>query len=194
MLTELPVDLTQLTWPIFGCWPSTCCLVGGCDVLGSSSLVRLWPFADPGWYSHSCNLPECTHWGHVLLEAISLLTDGLHYVTERTSRLSGKTHCDIGVCSTRLSRGHLTRAEQTVHCAHRGLHKNIVSTTAPECAVLSVLSLGVALWTGQSGASEVTETCFFLASIWLAFAGHVVLFWLWLPRRGRWTALVDSEI
>ena len=54
-----------------------------------------------------------------------------------------------------------------LHCACRGLHKNIVSTTAPERAVLSVLSLGVALWTGQSGASEVAETCFFLASIWL---------------------------
>ena len=72
--------------------------------------------------------------------------------------------------------------------------QNIVSTTAPERAVLSVLSLGVALWTGQSGASEVAETCFFLASIWLAVAGHVVLFWLWLPRRGRRTAPVDSEI
>ena len=72
--------------------------------------------------------------------------------------------------------------------------QNIVSTTAPERAVLSALSLGVALWTGQSGASEVAETCFSLASIWLAFVGHVVLFWLWLPRRGRWTAPVDSEI
>ena len=72
--------------------------------------------------------------------------------------------------------------------------QNIVSTTAPERAVLSVLSLGVALWTAQSGASEVAETCFFLASISLAVAGHVILFWLWLPRRGRWTAPVDSEI
>ena len=59
--------------------------------------------------------------------------------------------------------------------------QNIVSTTAPERAVLSVLSLGVALWTGQSGASEVAERCISLASIWLAFAGHVLLFWLWLP-------------
>ena len=72
--------------------------------------------------------------------------------------------------------------------------QHIVSTTAPECPVLSVLSLGVALQTGQSGASEVAEMCISLASIWLAFAGHVVLFWLWLPRRGRWTAPVDSEI
>ena len=40
----------------------------------------------------------------------------------------------------------------------------------------------------------MAETCFFLASISLAVAGHVVLFWLWLPGRGRWTAPVDSEI
>ena len=52
--------------------------------------------------------------------------------------------------------------------------QNTVSTTAPERAVLSVLSLGVALRTDQSGASEAAETCIFLASIWLAFAGHVV--------------------
>ena len=38
------------------------------------------------------------------------------------------------------------------------------------------------------------RTFIFLASIWLAVAGHVVLFWIWLPRRGRWTAPVDSEI
>ena len=74
------------------------------------------------------------------------------------------------------------------------LTKMLSQTTAPERAVLSVLSLGVALWTDQSGASEAAETCIFLASIWLAFAGHMVLFWLWLPRRGRWTAPVDSEI
>ena len=83
---------------------------------------------------------------------------------------------------------------RSLHCARRGLDKNIVSTTAPERAVLSELSLGVALRTDESGASEAAETCIFLASIWLAFAGHVVLFWLWLPRRGRWTAPVDSEI
>ena len=82
----------------------------------------------------------------------------------------------------------------TLHCARSGLDKNIVSATAPERAVLSELSLGVALRTDESGASEAAETCIFLASIWLAFAGHVVLFWLWLPRRGRWTAPVDSEI
>ena len=81
----------------------------------------------------------------------------------------------------------------TAHAVH-GLDKNIVSTTASERAVLSVLSLGVALRTDESGASEAAETCIFLAWIWLAFAGHVVLFWLWLPRRGRWTAPVDSEI
>ena len=65
-----------------------------------------------------------------------------------------------------------------VHCARRGLDKNIVSTTAPERAVLSVMSLGVALRTDESGVSEAVETFIFLASIWLAFAGHVVLFWL----------------
>ena len=65
-----------------------------------------------------------------------------------------------------------------IHCARRGLDKNIVSTTAPERAVLSVMSLGVALRTDESGASEAAETFIFLASIWLAFAGHVVLFWL----------------
>ena len=65
-----------------------------------------------------------------------------------------------------------------LHCARRGLDKNIVSTTAPERAVLSVMSLGVALRTDESGASEAAETFIFLASIWLAFAGHVVLFWL----------------
>ena len=72
--------------------------------------------------------------------------------------------------------------------------QNIVSTTAPERAVLSILSLGVVIQTGQSGVSEVAETCIFLASIWFAVAGHVILFWLWLPQRGRWTAPVDSEI
>ena len=48
----------------------------------------------------------------------------------------------------------------------------------PERAVLSVISLGVTLWTDESGASEAAETFIFLASIWLAFAGHMVLFWL----------------
>ena len=38
------------------------------------------------------------------------------------------------------------------------------------------------------------EPCIFLVPIWLPFAGHVVLFWSWLSARGRWTALVDSEI
>ena len=52
-----------------------------------------------------------------------------------------------------------------VHCARRGLDKNIVSTTAPERAVLSVMSLGVALRTDESGASEAAETFIFLASI-----------------------------
>ena len=45
-----------------------------------------------------------------------------------------------------------------LHCARRGLDKTIVSTTAPERAVLSVLSLGVALRTDESGASEAAET------------------------------------
>ena len=69
-------------------------------------------------------------------------------------------------------------AHTPLHCARRGLDKNIVSTTAPERAVLSVMSLGVALRTDESGASEAAETVIFLASIWLAFASHVVLFWL----------------
>ena len=55
-----------------------------------------------------------------------------------------------------------------LHCARRGLDKNIVSATAPERAVLSVMSLGVALRTDESGASEAAETFIFLASIWLA--------------------------
>ena len=71
-----------------------------------------------------------------------------------------------------------------LHCARSGLDKNIVSTTAPERAVLSVLSLGVALWTDESGASEAAETCIFLASISLAFAGHVVLFGYGFPGAG----------
>ena len=71
-----------------------------------------------------------------------------------------------------------TVAWSMLHCARRGLDKNIVSTTAPERAVLSVMSLGVALRTDESGASEAAETFIFLASILLAFAGHVVLFWL----------------
>ena len=79
-------------------------------------------------------------------------------------------------------------AWRMVHCARSGLDKNIVSTTAPEHAVLSVLSLGVTLRTAKSGASEAAETFIFLASISLAVAGHVVLFWLWLPRRGRRTS------
>ena len=85
-----------------------------------------------------------------------------------------------------------TRAN--VHCARSGLDKNIVSTTAPERAVLSVLSLGVALRTAKSGASEAAETFIFLASISLAVAGHEVLFWLWLPRRGRQTTPVHSQM
>ena len=93
---------------------------------------------------------------------------------------------------TRASTQHMHHLE--LHCACRGLDKNIVSTTETERAVLSIFSLGVALRTDQSAASEAGETCIFLASIWLAFARHVVLFWLWFPRRGRWIAPVDSEI
>ena len=88
----------------------------------------------------------------------------------------------------------MRRARRCIHCARRGLDKNIVSTTAPERAVLSVLSLGVALRTDESNASEAAETFIFFTSISLAFAGHVVLFWLWLPRRGRRTAPADSEM
>ena len=64
--------------------------------------------------------------------------------------------------SSRSCRWH---AAGNVHCARRGLDKNIVSTTAPERAVLSVMSLGVALRTDESGASEAAETFIFLASI-----------------------------
>ena len=56
-------------------------------------------------------------------------------------------------------------ARPAIHCVRRGLDENIVSTTAPERAVLSELSLGVALRTDESGASEAAETCVFLASI-----------------------------
>ena len=42
-----------------------------------------------------------------------------------------------------------------LHCARHSLDAIIVSTTAPEYAILTVSSLGVALWTSQSGASEV---------------------------------------
>ena len=38
------------------------------------------------------------------------------------------------------------------------------------------------------------EPCTFLASICLAFASHVVLFWSWLPQCRRWTPPVDSEV
>ena len=67
---------------------------------------------------------------------------------------------------------------RSLHCTRCGLDNNIVSTTAPERAVLSVMSLGVALRTDESGASEEAETFIFLASIWLAFTSHVALFWL----------------
>ena len=101
--------------------------------------------------------------------------------------------------NSRWSRMAMAQAQLTTQARRYTGHavvltKILSSTTAPERAVLSVLSLGVALRTDESGASEAAETCIFLASIWLAFAGHVVLFWLWLPRRGRWTAPVDSEI
>ena len=66
----------------------------------------------------------------------------------------------------RFSRGkELDHVHSYLHCARHGLDKNIVSTTAPERAVLSVMSLGVALRTDQSGASEAAETFIFLASI-----------------------------
>ena len=81
-----------------------------------------------------------------------------------------------------------------IHCARRGLDIIIVSATASELSILAVLSLGVALRTGQSGASEAAERCIFLSSIWFGFAGHVVLLWSWFSRRGRGTAPVDSEI
>ena len=55
----------------------------------------------------------------------------------------------------------ICRSNHIIHCARRGLDKTIVSTTAPERAVLSILSLGVALRTDESGASEAAETFIF---------------------------------
>ena len=52
------------------------------------------------------------------------------------------------------ARRRVDEAGAGIHCARSGLDKNVVSTTAPERAVLSVLSLGVALRTDESGASE----------------------------------------
>ena len=76
--------------------------------------------------------------------------------------------------------------QHQVHCARCGLDIIIVSTTAPERAILAIPSQGVAIRTGQSGVCEATEPCIFLASIWLGFAGHVVLFWSWLsPPRAQ---------
>ena len=87
-----------------------------------------------------------------------------------------------------------------LHCARRGLDIIVVSTTAPERAVLAVSSVGVALRTGQSGASAAAEPCIFLAPIWLAFTGHVVLFWSWFsPARkidsagGQWNTKKDTR-
>ena len=69
-------------------------------------------------------------------------------------------------CSTDLPILLLTEiSAANLHCARRGLDKIIISTTAPERAVLSVISLGVALRTDESGASEAAETFIFLASI-----------------------------
>ena len=73
--------------------------------------------------------------------------------------------------------------------------QKIVSTTAPERAVLSVLSLGVALWTGQSAASKTAENMHFLSINVIGFRwSRGILFWLWLSQCRRWTAPVDNEI
>ena len=77
--------------------------------------------------------------------------------------LPGLLHCRSRAQDTSMDI--LLIAYDTLHCAHHGLDKNIASTTAPEHVVLSVLSLGVALWTGQAGASEVAETCILILSI-----------------------------
>ena len=84
-----------------------------------------------------------------------------------------KTQDTSGHCTTNNEQGTgyftgrytLVQTGNFLHCAHRRLDKNIVSTTAPERAVLSVMSLGVALRTDESGASEAAETFIFLASI-----------------------------
>ena len=82
-----------------------------------------------------------------------------------------------------------------IHCVRRGLDK-ILSQPLHQNGLFSlriVTRCRLYELTNEM-LSEAAKTCIFLASIWLAFAGHVVLFWLWLPRRGRWTARVDSEI
>ena len=79
----------------------------------------------------------------ILLDLYTITPWSQHSSTHKPSHLSG----------------------EYIHCARRGLDKNSVSTTAPERAVLSVMSLGVALRTDESGASEAAETFIFLASI-----------------------------
>ena len=73
--------------------------------------------------------------------------------------ISGSLTVSLGLSTVRM------KAFVSLHCTRRGLGKNIVSNTAPERGVLSVLSLGVALRTGLSGVSKAAETCVFLASI-----------------------------
>ena len=92
------------------------------------------------------------------------------------------------------SRGGAPFTANLLHCASRGLDIIIVLTTAPEHAILTLLSLGVALKTGQSGASEAAEPRISLALIWLAFAGNVALLWSWCPWRGRWTPPLGNNI
>ena len=71
----------------------------------------------------------------------------------------------VMIVSHNMYDNHKLESCHSLQCARRGLDKNIVSTTAPEHAVLSVMSLGVALRTDESGASEAAETFIFLASI-----------------------------
>ena len=81
------------------------------------------------------------------------------------------------ICTATPAEALLAQAPKSVpplHCVRRGLDKIMSQPLRQNVLVLSVLSLGVALRTGQSGASEPAETCIFLASIDLAFAGHVV--------------------
>ena len=71
-----------------------------------------------------------------------------------------------------------------VHCACRGL--DILSQSLRQSVLFSpYLLYRCRFISGQP--------CILLAPIWLAFAGHVV-FWSWLPRRGRGKAPVHSEI
>ena len=74
------------------------------------------------------------------------------------------------------------RPDRTL-CTPWSWQKYCLNHCARACCSLRIVTR-CRFTTGQSGTSEVAETCIFLASIWLAFACHVVLFWLWLPGAG----------